>query len=182
MRISLTWDEDRTALLKHLWAQGLSCSECADRIGGITRNAVIGKVHRLGLPGRATAQRKPIERKAPLRKKVVKARKSPWHQFLEKIEDAPQPPPGVVEQPIPLHQRRTVETLEAHDCRWPIGDPQDADFHFCGAKKLEGLPYCECRARRAFQPVTGRSHSASLRYSTMAGGFVGVPVRKLEDA
>ena len=57
---------------------------------------------------------------------------------------------------IPLNERKTIQTLTECHCRWPIGDPQMADFHFCGKTKVAGLPYCEFHARRAFQPPQAR--------------------------
>lgn len=188
MRISLTWDEDRTEKLKTLWAEGLSASKIADKLGeNITRNAVIGKASRLKLKGRATSQRrKPTVKRVPAnnRPRTAKPRQSAWQQHLAGLPA--ELPPAIVEQPVPLHQRRTVETVEAHDCRWPIGDPQDADFHFCGAKKLEGLPYCECHARRAFSRPTGASapHFIGMR-SRLTGALVKRmtnSVNLLEDA
>jgi GcrA cell cycle regulator len=62
----------------------------------------------------------------------------------------------VEELTIPLAERRSIQTLEECSCRWPIGDPQDGDFHFCGKNKVAGLPYCEFHARRAFQPPQAR--------------------------
>jgi GcrA cell cycle regulator len=64
--------------------------------------------------------------------------------------------PPVEELVIPLAERKSIETLLECDCRWPIGDPQEAEFHFCAKKKVAGLPYCEFHARRAFQPPQPR--------------------------
>jgi len=58
---------------------------------------------------------------------------------------------------IPVGQRKTMETLMADDCRWPIGDPQGADFHFCGKRKVDGHPYCDFHVRRASQPTKPRA-------------------------
>ncbi len=66
----------------------------------------------------------------------------------------PQPEPVT-----PLDQRKSIETLMANDCRWPIGDPQGADFHFCGKQKLDGHPYCDFHVRRANQPTRARTVS-----------------------
>lgn len=162
------WPKGRVENLKRLWADGFSAGEISKLITGVTRNAVIGKVHRLGLRRREKAE--PIERKVPFRKMVVKPRKSAWQHHLDSQPVNVEP---IVEAPIPLHQRRTVETLEANDCRWPIGDPQEADFHFCGAKKLPGLPYCECHARRAFNPASP-SEKATPRRSAITNSFVGL--------
>jgi GcrA cell cycle regulator len=60
---------------------------------------------------------------------------------------------------IPVGERKTMETLMAQDCRWPIGDPQGQDFHFCGKQKVDGHPYCEFHVRRANQPTRPRTVS-----------------------
>jgi len=65
----------------------------------------------------------------------------------------------VEELVIPIAERKTIQTLEECHCRWPIGDPQEAEFHFCGKTKVTGLPYCEFHARRAFQPPQARRGS-----------------------
>jgi GcrA cell cycle regulator len=64
--------------------------------------------------------------------------------------------PAAEELVIPLNERKYIQTLTESCCRWPIGDPQQPDFHFCGKKKIPGLPYCEVHARRAFQPPQAR--------------------------
>ena len=75
----------------------------------------------------------------------------------------PQPyVPPVEEMIIPLAERKTIQTLVECSCRWPIGDPQMADFHFCGKNKVPGLPYCEFHARRAFQPPQARRREREL--------------------
>ncbi len=176
------WPDEQVALLKKLWGEGLSASKIADHFGCMkSRNAVIGKVHRLKLAGRATTKRKPIVRRVPVDnrpRRVARGRKSPWQKHLDALP-TDLSPPAVVEAPIPEKQRRTVETLEAQDCRWPIGDPQHADFHFCGAKKLEGLPYCECHARRAFSQPTG---VAAPHFTGSRSRFTGALVRRLTNS
>jgi GcrA cell cycle regulator len=64
--------------------------------------------------------------------------------------------PPAEELVIPVNERKYIQTLTEACCRWPIGDPQQPDFHFCGKKKVTGLPYCEVHARRAFQPPQPR--------------------------
>ena len=59
---------------------------------------------------------------------------------------------------IPVRERKTMRTLQMNDCRWPIGDPQRSDFHFCGKPKVADFPYCELHVRRAFQPARPRLH------------------------
>jgi len=161
----MTWNDERVDALKKLWADGLSASQIAGRLGGVTRNAVIGKVHRLGLAGRATTSRMkshrlPRVRTAQAAKRgLMRARpngiaNSPL-KSLYLADTEPYVPPAE-ELVIPINERRYIQTLTESCCRWPIGDPQQPEFHFCGKKKIPGLPYCEVHARRAFQPPQAR--------------------------
>ena len=162
----MAWNDERVELLKKLWSEGLSASQIAGRIGGVTRNAVIGKVHRLGLSGRATTSRmkthRPRQRMANAKQRPAAAAKprfaqvgNPALRALYQPEAEPYTPMAE-EIVIPLAERKSIQTLVECSCRWPIGDPQMADFHFCGKNKVPGLPYCEFHARRAFQPPQAR--------------------------
>ncbi len=164
----MTWNDERVDLLKKLWSDGLSASQIAGRLGGVTRNAVIGKVHRLGLSGRATTSRmkshrprtRPQANPGVAAKRLMKPRftanvGNPALRNLYLGDSEPYTPPAE-EIEIPLKERKYIQTLTESCCRWPIGDPQQADFHFCGKKKVNGLPYCELHARRAFQPPQPR--------------------------
>ncbi|MDX2204377.1 MAG: GcrA family cell cycle regulator [Hyphomicrobiaceae bacterium] len=163
----MTWNDERVDLLKKLWSDGLSASQIAGRLGGVTRNAVIGKVHRLGLSGRATTSRmkshRPRTRPQPNpagAKRLMKPRfaatvGNPALRNLY-LGDSEPYTPAAEEVEIPLKERKYIQTLTESCCRWPIGDPQQSDFHFCGKKKVPGLPYCEAHARRAFQPPQPR--------------------------
>ena len=178
----MSWNDERVDLLKKLWAEGLSASQVAGRIRGITGNAVIGKINRLGLAGRDRVSRM---KSAPQKKQVrrtgkwsengtngrVPLRKSQWQQHLDTRPS--EPSAAVVEAPIPLTQRRTILTVETGECRWPSGDPQEADFHLCGGKSLPGLSYCECHARRAFNTAPP-SEKATPRRSPITNSFVGL--------
>ena len=154
----MAWTDERVELLKKLWGEGLSASQIAGRLGSVTRNAVIG---RLGLSGRATTSRagnRPRTRLAAS-KRPAKPRfaqiGNPALRALYQPDAEPYTPPAE-ELVIPLAERKTIQTLVECSCRWPIGDPQMADFHFCGKNKVPGLPYCEFHARRAFQPPQAR--------------------------
>ena len=157
------WTDERVELLKKLWAEGLSASQIAGRLGSVSRNAVIGKVHRLGLSGRATTSRmkthRPRARIANAKRAVVKSRfataGNPAVRALYNGDAEPYTPPAE-ELVIPMAERKSIQTLTDCSCRWPIGDPQAAEFHFCGKNKVTGLPYCEFHARRAFQPAVPR--------------------------
>lgn len=174
--VTNTWSDERVESLKKLWQEGLSASQIAGRLGGVTRNAVIGKVHRLGLSGRATTSRMKSHR--PRRtaaaqsnqKRLQKPRfgqlsNTPLQRLYQGDTEQPYVPP-VEELVIPENERKFISTLTDSCCRWPIGDPQHDDFHFCGKGKVAGLPYCEFHARRAFQPPQARRREAA-QYVTM---------------
>lgn len=165
----MSWNDERVELLKKLWAEGLSASQIAGRIGSVTRNAVIGKVHRLGLSGRATTTRMKSHRP---RTRPVAAKRAPAKPRFTNVgntalralyQDAEPYVAPVEELVIPVAERRSIQTLEECSCRWPIGDPQDAEFHFCGKTKVTGLPYCEFHARRAFQPPQSRRSGGQVQ-------------------
>jgi GcrA cell cycle regulator len=137
------WTDERVEQLKALWTEGLSASQIARVLGGVTRNAVIGKVHRLGLAGRAGPARS--ERPRNVAHKPVARIVVPEPQIVE-------------EDPIMLDDGKfaTVLTINDRMCHWPIGDPAEQSFHFCGHKPKSGSPYCEAHARKAYQPPVQR--------------------------
>jgi GcrA cell cycle regulator len=163
------WTEERVAELKKLWAEGHSASQIAKRLGSVTRNAVIGKVHRLGLSGRATPSR-PVKRPPRL------ARPKPQQQLPRQaaarganalaVREASSPAPHVeVEtniepQRLPNGDMVTVLTVKDTMCKWPIGDPAESSFGFCGHATSENSPYCADHARVAFQPAKKRERRA----------------------
>jgi GcrA cell cycle regulator len=158
------WTDERVELLKKLWADGLSASQIAGELGGITRNAVIGKVHRLGLSGRAkapsSAMARPRKMRAPsaalrmarpaVRGNTALARAMPAYELDM------EPEPEFRENIIPIGQRCTLLELSDSKCRWPIGDPGTPEFFFCGGKPAGEVPYCAYHARVAYQPLTDR--------------------------
>lgn len=157
----VTWTDDRVEQLKKLWEAGLSASQIAAELGNVTRNAVIGKVHRLGLSGRAKSPSSaaPRPRKARPAQHMVRISRpqSRGNAALARIfETEPDPDPIAYDNVVPLSQRRTLVELTEETCRWPIGDPGSADFFFCGGRSLSGLPYCSHHARVAYQPATDR--------------------------
>lgn len=142
----MDWSEERTSTLKKLWLDGLSASQIAKQLGGVTRNSVIGKVHRLGLTGRAA----PSQPTRPAFKAPRPARP---------VSGAsPRRVPAKEPEVLPLKEERedpgsaTLITLGAHMCKWPIGDPEADGFTFCGRRSSTG-PYCEGHARAAYQSL-----------------------------
>jgi GcrA cell cycle regulator len=162
-RKEVSWTDERVEQLKRLWSEGLSASQIAGELGGITRNAVIGKVHRLGLSGRAKAlsSAAPRPRKARPPSHVLRmtrpaVRGNTALARLPVYELDVEPEQGPIENVIPIGQRCSLLELSDAKCRWPIGDPGSSEFYFCGGKPVGELPYCAYHARIAYQPVTDR--------------------------
>ncbi len=155
----MSWTDERVEMLKKLWADGLSASQIAAELGGITRNAVIGKVHRLGLSGRtkspssaAPRPRKPRTHMLRVSRPAMRGNTALAHAYEYEVEAEP----GLVDNVIPIGQRRTLLELTEETCRWPIGDPGGSDFFFCGGQSVPGLPYCAYHSRVAYQPANVR--------------------------
>jgi GcrA cell cycle regulator len=163
-RKEMSWTDDRVEQLKRLWSEGLSASQIAAELGGITRNAVIGKVHRLGLSGRAKAPSSaaPRPRKARPPSHVLRMARPAAVRGNTALARLPvyeldvEPEPELVENVIPIGQRCTLLELNDAKCRWPIGDPGSPEFYFCGGKPVGELPYCAYHARIAYQPGADR--------------------------
>jgi GcrA cell cycle regulator len=161
------WTEERVAELKKLWSEGHSASQIAKRLGSVTRNAVIGKVHRLGLSGRSTPSR-PVKRPPRLARPKPQSASRP--SVAVRATNAPAPAlrePSAVQRPsetmaavepkrLPNGDMVTVLTVKDSMCKWPIGDPADSSFGFCGQASCTGSPYCADHARVAFQPAKKR--------------------------
>jgi GcrA cell cycle regulator len=158
----LTWSDDRVEQLKKLWESGLSASQIAAELGNVTRNAVIGKVHRLGLSGRAKSpssaaprQRKvrPAQPMMRVQRPVSRGNTALAHAFEVEVEQAD---PVTYDNVVPMSQRLSLLELNEATCHWPIGDPSSTEFFFCGGKALNSLPYCAHHSRIAYQPTTDR--------------------------
>ena len=175
----MNWTDERVELLKKLWNEGLSASQIAAQLGGVSRNAVIGKVHRLNLPGRAkaggtqaasrpkrpaaVAPRPSSFAARPVAARPVAAR--PVGNALTKEEidvdfdvqhdqlPVPVHGKGVV---VPMSRKLELTQLTERTCKWPIGDPLNDDFHFCGNESPDNSPYCTYHQRLAYQPSAER--------------------------
>jgi GcrA cell cycle regulator len=164
----MTWTDERVETLKRLWADGRSASQIATELGGITRNAVIGKVHRLGLSGRAkspaaTAPRPRKPRSHPTLLRVARPAVRGNTALAQAFDLEVEPEPELVDNVIPLGQRRSLLELSEDTCRWPIGDPGTAEFFFCGGPAVTALPYCAYHSRVAYQPANLRRDRRPFR-------------------
>jgi GcrA cell cycle regulator len=161
------WTDERVETLKKLWLDGLSASQIAKQLGGVTRNAVIGKVHRLGLSGRATPSQpqRPTFKAPRAPRPAISASPAPRRAIEPSSMPAQLPTPSLApEEP----GTATVLTLGAHMCKWPIGDPASDSFTFCGRRSDREGPYCNEHARVAYQPQQkkpGRSSASELARS-----------------
>ena len=167
------WTEDRVGALKKLWLEGQSASQIAKQLGGgVTRNAVIGKVHRLGLSGRAAPSqpaRTSTFRPARVRTAAPAQPSAPRRLEagrIEAVQPAPRPVATTASLPVVAEMpgTATVMTLGAHMCKWPIGDPSSTEFSFCGRRASEGV-YCQEHARVAYQPAMKRGGKEELARS-----------------
>ena len=172
----MSWTDERVEQLSKLWLEGRSASQIAAELGlGITRNAVIGKVHRLGLAGRAKVVA-PQPAAARLKAKAqaaapegVKLGADAEPMVVPLRTALPTSTAPVAEVGLPITERVTIMDLRETSCRWPMGDPSQAEFRFCGAKTGIGAgPYCATHARLAFQPTQDRRRERVDRYARIA--------------
>jgi len=183
----MSWNDERVETLKKLWQEGHSASQIAKQLGGVTRNAVIGKVHRLGLSGRAAPSSPTRPLYKPSRPPRVAASASgltPSHLIAPRRPETLARPvsspvlsganqgalvptvakPNLV-QTVESPGTATVLTLGSRMCKWPIGDPMSDDFTFCGRRSDDGTPYCVEHARLAYQPSQKKKRDGSADLS-----------------
>ena len=176
----MSWTEERVATLRKLALDGLSAAQIADELAcGITRNAVLGKMHRMGIGSKTTSPfanagtgdkpRQPKPRTSL--PKTAPARTFNEHPAEAKPKSAPEPEPVTEEEratlaeranaAAPGSQRVTIMELRESMCRWPLGDPASRDFSYCGADAPIGEgPYCKFHGRIAYQPSQPRKARA----------------------
>ena len=148
------WTDETVEELRKLWDKGLTANEIA-KVLGVTKNAIVGKVHRLCLKARPS----PIKLKGENEQVVVQA---PEVETIEEAEEAPID--NTVEltlqeaniAPTTSGNKVKLVELDSHTCRWPIGDPRDDDFGFCGKKVRTGQTYCDEHAAMAYVKAVRR--------------------------
>ena len=146
----MDWTNERVEELRRLWGQGQTASRIADLLGGVTRNAVIGKAHRLGLRGRPSPIRRDetgaVARPAPVPRVSVPA------PATAKAELPPVETPRAA-APIPTAATAPAKAVggSTKSCSWPMGDPKQPGFHFGGSEAVPGRPYCPTHCGMAYQ-------------------------------
>ena len=145
----MSWTEEREKKLKELWGKGHTASQIAEILGDTTRNAVIGKAHRLKLAARAysknsqTKSTKEQKSQSQIPRPEKLSRKARFKSLLLDKNFEPENP-------------KTLEELNDSTCRWPIGHPDEKDFYFCGRSSEKGFSYCKLHVLYAFQPKNAK--------------------------
>lgn len=171
----MNWTDERVEQLKKLWAEGLSASQIAAQLGGVSRNAVIGKVHRLKLSGRGkttssqtrskkvntaagSGQRSGGATVGHMSSRVMSRSVGATALQAEYSTDiVPHTVTRTVtDVVVPISRRLELVQLSERTCKWPVGDPLLPDFNFCGNDVGEGGPYCTYHSRLAYQPASDR--------------------------
>ena len=140
----MSWTEEKVAKLKELWGKGNTASQIAEIIGGISRNAVIGKAHRLNLSAKiktrtATSNQNYDNSLGEDRKKTKRVRRSKFKSLIIEKDFEPENP-------------KQLEELDDNSCKWPIGHPDEKSFYFCGRSSLKDFSYCKLHLLYAYQP------------------------------
>ena len=137
----MSWTDEKVAKLKELWGKGITASQIAEILGGVSRNAVIGKAHRLNLSGKIIAKKGSHNQKVDKSKNlnVRKVRKGRFKSLVIEKDFEPEKP-------------KQLEELDDNTCKWPIGHPNEKGFYFCGRSSLKDFSYCKLHLLYAFQP------------------------------
>ncbi len=145
----MSWTKEREEKLKELWKKGHTASQIAGLIGDTTRNAVIGKAHRLNLQARTSSK-----------KSVVRANNESISNTSEnknqKLGRKARFKALLLDKSFEQENPKTLEELTDETCRWPIGHPYEEKFYFCGRKPMEKFPYCKLHVLYAFQPKNAK--------------------------
>jgi GcrA cell cycle regulator len=176
----MNWTDERVELLRKLWAEGLSASQIAAQMGGVSRNAVIGKVHRLKLSGRGKQTssqpraKKPTATGSSVRTSSVPRQSTSGPRVSShthaigatalKADYEVRAVSATVLEFVPAlvapePKRIKLVELSERTCKWPIGDPMAQDFAFCGHESGDAGPYCQFHAKLAYQPASDRRRS-----------------------
>ena len=140
----MSWNEEKVAKLKELWGKGNTASQIAEIIGGLSRNAVIGKAHRLNLSAKIKTRTATSNQNFEnlLEKKDIKSQKGRKSKFKSLI----------IEKDFEPENPKQLEELDESSCKWPIGHPDEKLFYFCGRSSLKDFSYCKLHLLYAYQP------------------------------
>jgi len=140
----MSWTPEREEKLKELWKKGDTASQIASLLGNATRNAVIGKAHRLNLEARAVSKKSTL--------KVNKENNVRPEAKTQKLGRKARFKALLLDKSFEQENPKKLEELTDQTCRWPIGHPHEKKFYFCGRKAMEKFVYCTLHVLYAFQP------------------------------
>ena len=140
----MSWTEEKVAKLKELWGKGNTASQIAEIIGGISRNAVIGKAHRLNLSAKIKTRTATSNNNFnnTIDNKNLKVKRNRRNRFKSLI----------IEKDFEPENPKQLEELDENSCKWPIGHPNEKSFYFCGRNSLKDFSYCKLHLLYAYQP------------------------------
>ena len=138
----MSWTEDKINKLRELWSKGHTASQISQMLGDTTRNAVIGKAHRLNLEARAPSKNQSTN------KQEVRAVRKPAQPMSRKSKFQS----ILLDKNFEAENPTTLENLSEKTCKWPIGHPDEENFYFCGRSPEADFPYCKLHVLYAFQP------------------------------
>ena len=149
----MSWNEEKVSKLKELWGKGSTASQIAEIIGGISRNAVIGKAHRLNLSAKIKTRTATSNQsfESSFQEKNIKNKKSRKSKFKSLI----------IEKDFEPENPKQLEELDESLCKWPTGHPNEKSFHFCGRSSLKDFSYCKLHLLYAYQPKGKRDEATS---------------------
>ena len=145
----MSWFQEKEEKLRELWKKGHSASQIASMLGDTTRNAVIGKAHRLNLEARMTSKKKQVT--------AGKQKNSSLKEYkTQKLGRKARFKALLLDKNFERENPLKLEELTDKTCRWPIGHPHEENFYFCGRQSMEKLPYCKLHVLYAFQPKNAK--------------------------
>ena len=140
----MSWTEEKVAKLKELWGKGNTASQIAEIIGGISRNAVIGKAHRLNLS--AKIKTRTATSNQNFENSILDKNSNPKRIRRSKFKSL------IIEKDFEPENPKQLEELDENSCKWPIGHPDEKNFYFCGRSSMKDFSYCKLHILYAFQP------------------------------
>ena len=149
----MSWNDEKVAKLKELWGKGNTASQIAEIIGGISRNAVIGKAHRLNLSAKIKTRTATSNQnfEYSMHDKETKSKRGRKNKFKSLI----------IEKDFEPENPKQLEELDENSCKWPIGHPDESNFYFCGRSSLKDFSYCKLHLLYAYQPKGKKEEDTS---------------------